>query len=98
MSNTRGMTRREKMQYEARIRNMTGTSKLHKVTEAYQVIEDDKLIDDLLRKNTKGAKWAEGAAYSEEFMYGTDEENTADWVNSGVVDTAIDTTNEEYYG
>jgi len=113
--NTVGMSRREKLQYEARIRKMTGTSKLPISMAAYAIIEDEDLIDKLLRNskknraveeckldkymkkvnNIKPAKWGDGGAYSPEVMYGTEEENAADWQNSGLVDVAM---NEENYG
>lgn len=97
MSNTRGMSRREKLQYEARIRNMLGVSKLRETTEAFKVLRDEGDIDSLMRKG-KPAKWADGGAYSPEVMYGTDEENAADWANSGIFETANKTLNEEMYG
>jgi len=46
----------------------------------------------------KAAKWGDGGAYSPEVMHGTDEENQADWSNSGLVDVANDTIKGEYYG
>ena len=115
---TVGMSRREKLQYEARIRKMTGTSKLPISMAAYAVIEDEDLINKLLcnsqskkaseerkldkyMKNVdsiKPAKWGDGDAYSPEVMYGTEEDNAADWANSGLIDTANDTMNEEMYG
>lgn len=115
---TVGMSRREKLQYEARIRNMTGTSKLAISLAAHAVIEDEGLIDELLRNSkakrviednkvdalmrkldtTKPATWGDGGAYSPEVMYGTDEENSSDWENSGVADTAKTMRKEEDYG
>jgi hypothetical protein len=119
MSETRGMSRRETLQYQARVRRMTGTSKLAISMAAHEVIElDDKAlalisafgstdkklaskqVDKMMRKldKTKPAKWGDGGAYSPEVMYGTEEENNADWDESGLIDTANDTMNEEAYG
>lgn len=51
MGATTGMSRREKLQYEARIRNMTKTSKLPISMAAHAVIEDEDLINELLRNS-----------------------------------------------
>ena len=115
---TVGMSRREKLQYEARIRRLTGTSKLPISMAAHTLIEDEDLINKLAKNSEssraiadkhldrymkkvdsiKAAKWGDGGAYSPEVMHGTDEENQADWSNSGLADVANDTIKGEYYG
>jgi len=88
MVETRGMSRREKLQYEAKQRRLNGESKLNVSIAAATAVNDDKKIDKLLsgiveigEDNTEASTLT---AYAPEFMYGTDEENASDWANAGI--------------
>jgi hypothetical protein len=100
MSVTTGMSRREKLQYEARIRKMTGTSKLKISNAAHAPITEDVAVEALMRKLsvTAPATWGDGGAFSPESMYGTDEETAEDWSNSGLHEVAHNTMREDDNG
>jgi hypothetical protein len=88
MSETRGMSRRELFQYEARQRRLRGESKLHISIKASEALKEEKAIDKLLcgiaNSGENNIESSALAAYSPEFMYGSDEENAADWANAGI--------------
>ena len=80
--NTRGMNRREKLQYEAKQRRLHGSSKLDISMNAVSMVEENKMIDKALfgmaEINDDNIEAQGMAAYSPEFMYATETENKAD--------------------
>ena len=86
MSETKGMSRREKLQYEAKQRQLNGESKLGLSFAAVNAVDEDRMIDKALfgmaEISEDNIEAQNMAAYSQEFMYASDTENASDLANA----------------
>lgn len=102
MSGTRGMSRREKLQFEARQRKMLGKSKLAISMAAHGLLEDidlEKIIGKAKAK--KLDRKLESAAViadkydgvNESYIKSSKQEDFNDWNDAGIIDTMKETLN-----
>jgi hypothetical protein len=102
MSITRGMTRQDKLRFEARQRKMLGKSKLDISMAAHGLLKDidlEKIIgkakaDKLDRKLESAAAIADKYdGVNESYIKSSKQEDFDDWNDAGVIDTIKETLN-----